>query len=427
MSFKRFFENQQNSIEISIDLESHTGKVVDFENMFIELEIIEDVTNFVITGSVIFADSISLKEFLPLIGGEKIRIKFRTGEDFDWYEKEFIITKLANEEGKQGRSKFIRFYFASEEILNSYMTRFSKSYRNQAISGILNDVITSQLKTKKDLNFETSSNSINFIIPYWTPNQTIKFLMNKGISSLTKDSGYLFFENKNGFNFVTISGIFQTVPEKDIIMHRIKNDNEQSLSAYVGLVKYMTQIKTIDILQDVSLGVTGGSCYTFDYATKSFIKREMEWEKLNDRQGVSLGKNSLYVDGFINKDAQIEEFTGYINDRVFNNYDFPNSINDQTKVYLRNKNLYNILNNNSLIIGKAGDSELTCGVLVKTEQFSGEKNDYNEKMHGNYLVKAVRHKISTTSGYEQICLITKPFYNTDPNNITNVVSGKVNR
>ena len=56
MSFKRIFSNQTNSIEISIDLESHTGTVIDFENMFSELEIIEDVTNFVITGSIIFAD-----------------------------------------------------------------------------------------------------------------------------------------------------------------------------------------------------------------------------------------------------------------------------------------------------------------------------------------------------------------------------------
>jgi len=251
--------------------------------------------------------------------------------------------------------------------------------------------------------------------------------MNKGISSVTKDSGYLFFENKNGFNFVTVSGIFKTTPEKDIVMHRIKNDNGESLAPYVGLVKYMTQIKTIDILQDVSLGVTGGSCYTFDYATKTFIKREMEWEKLNDKQGVSLGKNSLYVDGFVNKEAQVEEFTGYINDRVFNDYDFPNSINDQTKAYLRNKNIYNILNNNSLIIGKSGDSELTCGVLVRTEQFSGELNQVNEKLFGNYLVKAVRHKITTQNGYEQVCLLTKPFYFRDSTGITKTVSGKVNR
>jgi hypothetical protein len=427
MSHRKLFQNQISSIGITCELESLSGKIFEMEDMFSEIEIVEEVTNFTTAGSIAFTDTLSLKEFLPILGGERLRIKFQTDDKFDWYEKEFIITKLGREVPHQGRNKTIQLYFTSEEMLTNQLERFSKSYRNKTVSDILTDVFNTQLKSKKTLTTEGTSNSLNFIIPYWTPFETIRFLMKKGISSSTKDSGYLFFEDKNGFNFKSISGIFNQKSEKDIIMHRMKNEQGNSLSGFVGLVKYSTVLKTIDLIEDVRRGVTGGSAFTFDYATKSFMMREMEWEKFSDKTGVAMGKSSVYKDGFVNKGAVMEEFTGYINDRVFNDIDFPNSINDQTKVHLRNKNLYHGLNSNALVIGKSGDSELTCGALVKVEHMSGIEKEPNEKMYGNYLVKSLKHKITQGDGYEQVCLLTKPFYGKDPQGLTKTMTGRTNR
>jgi isopentenyl phosphate kinase len=85
------------------------------------------------------------------------------------------------------------------------------------------------------------------------------------------------------------------------------------------------------------------------------------------------------------------------------------------------------LNNNAIVIGKSGDSDLTCGMLVKVEQMSGVDKEMNEKMFGNYLVKSIKHKITQAQGYEQICLLTKPFYGKDPQNLTKKVSGRINK
>jgi hypothetical protein len=427
MSFKRIFENQPSSVEISIDLESHKGDVREFEGFFTELEIIEDITNFTLSGSMIFTDTLDLKEYLPIMGGEKLRIKFRTGEDFDWYEKEFIITKVAMENVTTGRHKTIQLYFASEEILTNFKAQYSKSYKNKTPSDILSDVFSDQLKSKKELNSEKTSNSMNFIIPYWNPFQTIKFLMNRSMSSVSKDSGYLFYENGEGFNFESLSGIFKKTATKEIYLHQLRNADNQPITAFVGVAKYQTYLKTTDLIEDVRKGITGSSVYTFDYGTKSFMKREMEWEKFTDKNGVSIGKNSIYTDGFVHKDAVVDEFTGYVNDRIVEGVDFPNSINDQSKIFLRNRNLFNILNNNSLVVGKSGDSGLFCGTLVKVEQMGGEKNTLNEKLYGNYLLKCVKHKINLTEGYNQVILMSKPFYSNDPDNVTNQITGRVNK
>jgi hypothetical protein len=427
MSFKHIFENQISSVEISIDLESHTGKIREFENYFSELEIIEDITNFTLSGSMTFADTTSVKEYLPIIGGEKLRIKFRTSEDFDWYEKEFIVTKIGMENVSNGRHKTIQLFFASEELLTNFKQQYSKSYKNQTPSEILSNIVTDQLKSKKTLVTEKTANSMNFVIPYWNPFQTIQFLMKRSISSITKDSGYLFYENGESFNFESISGIFQKKAEKEILLHQLRNADAESIAAFVGVAKYQMYLKTTDLIEDIRKGITGSSVYTFDYGTKSFMKREMEWEKFTDKNGTTIGKNSIYVDGFVHKDARVDEFTDYVNDRLLDGVDFPNAINDQSKIFLRNRNLYNILNNNSIVIGKSGDSELFAGSLVKIEQMGGEQNTVNEKLYGKYLMKGIKHKINLTEGYTQVVLLTKPFYNSDPNNITKNINGKVNK
>jgi hypothetical protein len=427
MSFKYIFKDQVNSVQISIVLESHTGRIKEFEGFFSDLEITEDVTNFTLSGNIIFTDTTSMKEYLPIVGGEKLRIKFRTSDEFDWYEKEFIITKIADETVQEGRHKTIRMYFASEELLTNFKQQYSKSFKNKTPSDIVQTIFSEQLKSQKTLTVEGTANSLNFIIPYWNPLQTLRFLMQHSLSAETGDSGYLFYENGEGFNFESISHIFAKKAEKEIVLHQIRNSDNKSSVAFIGTAKYQSYLKTVDLIEDIKKGITGSSVYTFDYGTKGFMKREMEWHQFTNKTGTVLGSNSIYTSGSVFKDSSIDEFSEYVNDRVLDGVDFPMSINDQTKAFLRNRNLYHSLNNNSLVIGKSGDSELFCGMLIKAEQFGGEINTVNEKLYGNYLVKGIKHKINSEEGYQQVVLLTKPFYNKDVDGVTESLTGRVNK
>lgn len=407
-----------NSVNIDIKITNLAGKEIDITEYFLLLEIIEDITNFTVIGNLNFVDSLGLKETFPILGGEKLKIKFNTNDTFQKYEKEFIITKIGTETqiNVSRNIREIKLYFSSVELLTNYKKSFSKSYKHKKISDIINEIFQKQLESKKEIEIEDTKNSISFISNYWNPFQTIRFLMNKSISSINLDSGFLFFEDKDKFNFKSITEIFKQSTDKKLIFHRM-NQESKKLVGFVGLIDYFYPIKTIDLIENIKKGITGSKLVTYDYSTKSYMNSEINYEK--SFETTQMGNNLLYKENELTKNSKIEFYNNYISDRIIDNIEYQNIIEEQSKVFLRNKILYNSLNDNSIVIGKPGDSELSCGQIIDVEQKSfAEENTYNDKMNGKMLIKSIKHKIDKDEGYKQVALLTKMFYSNDNKNIT---------
>jgi hypothetical protein len=424
------FENKLYSVDIDIQIESHTKKKLDLTNIFTELEIIEDMTNFTHVGSIDITDTIGLKEFLPLIGLEKIKIRFRTGEGFSYWENDFVVIKLGSEspltEARKHRK--IKIYFASNELWNNYSRKYSISYKNIPISSIITNVFNNQLKYKKSLDLEETLDNINFVIPYLNPLTTISSLMKLAISKKTNDSGYFFYENKDEFCFKSLSNIYQTeiLKDKQLLLDTLSTNEGKDLSGYIGLVNHFEVIKTLDIIEDSKKGSIGSTLLTFDYATKSFMKRTIDHEKYQNKYSWNIGKQTIYKNGTLNFEASVEEFKNYIVDRMIRTVDFQNSINFASKAKLNNRRIYSGISNNSIVVNKAGDSDLTCGKIINMECRSSDENTkYNNMLNGKFLIRSCRHIIGTSSGYSQVCLLTKDSYSRDTKNITKKINNKV--
>lgn len=403
---KSLAQGQLGSVNVSIYIINHEGKKFDFSQHFLSIDIYEDIVSYGITGSLTFADLLGIKENMPIIGGETIKILFTTDEGFEDWKGEFIITKLAGESqlNSARTNKEIKLYFVSKPIYQNWKRRYAKSYNHKQVSDIVFDIYQYQLQGEKELEIEQTINSINFVIPNWNPFESIQRLMGWATSDL--DSGYLFYEDKNKYNFVSISKLFQQQAKRKLLLHRNTEDNKR-LSGYIGLVDYFEQVKTIDLIEDYKKGVTGSTLYSFDMALKSFMRHQINAEKtgLSSR----LGKYAMHTE--MNDFAVISEFKGYPNDRIVNDVDFQNGIDLYAKINARNSTIYNSLNNNSVVISKVGDSDLTAGALVECEVKSYAKEEsVNDRVSGLYLIKSIRHQISMEEGYKQVMLVTKPYY-----------------
>jgi hypothetical protein len=410
--------NTYNSISIHLSLFNLKNKELDISDLFNTFEIIEDIQNFTLSGSISIVDTIGLKENFPILGGERLKVLFNTGERFEDFQAEFIIVKLADEQqiNLQRNIRELKLYFVSEEFLTNIKQKYSKSYNHETVSNIVQDIFSNQLKSKKIIDLEQTKNTINYIIPFKNPFDSISFCCKHALSNKNNDSGFLFYENKQGFHFKSLQEIMNTkIEKKKIILQRISED-ERKLVGYVGIADYFYPIKQIDLIESIKKGVTGSSLFSYDISTKSYMKHDINYEKSHEL--TELGNNLLFPENFQNTNSNIDEFTNFVNDRIGGNgIDYDDSINQQGKITLRNKILYHAINNNSIVVSKPGDSELYCGSIIECEYKSAEKNDFNDYMNGWMMVKSIRHKITLDEGYKQILHLSKPFYNKDDKGI----------
>jgi len=412
-----------NSISINVLLYNHLQRELDITELFLDIEIIEDIYNNCISGYITVIDTIGLKEFFPVIGEEKIKITFTTDEnEFSYFNNEFYIIKISNEESITSKSKIVKgmkIYFTSIEQLNNYKYTFSKSYNHQNISDIFNDIFNNLLKSKKTVNIEETKNSINFIIPYWNPFKSINFLCKHALSKKYNDSGYIFFQDKEKFNFVSIISLLKNNDKQyEIVLHDIKQ-NEKKTVGYIGNAEEYKQIKTVDIIKSLKDGTRGNTVYTWDFSLKSYVKNTIDFEKSHTNTNV--GNFTLFKKEEIYNDSNINIFNNYINDRIVGNLEYQNQIHEQTKITLRNKIIYKLTEENLLSVVIAGNSDLTAGKLVNVKYRSSDKNELlNEKLNGIMLIKGMKHKISA-GGYKNVLLLSKPFYTMDRSKITKEV------
>jgi len=422
--------NLESIIVHSIDLISLSDKKVDIINITTELIIVEEIDNFVVLGSIIIVDTIGFFEYFPVVGGETINIRFQTNQSFEIYEKSFNVTKIGREErlSKSVTHEYLKLYFSSPPLLENFKRKFSKSYSHTPIHEIVNDVFRNQLGGES-LDLEETQNVANFVIPYLNPFRTIQIMSRKAISARYNDSGYLFFENRLGFHWISMSSLLQQeVQERHINLHKVVGSDDSvdspHTSKYIGDAKDFKFTKVLDISESIKSGALGATIYTFDYANKCVVKRTIDWRQYQDNTW-NLGSKSFYTDSSFYPESNVSEFTNYLNDKIINEFEYPNIIYNQSKNELRDFNRLHFLNNYILLVNKRGDSDLTCGqkVLVKyMSRDSGKR--WHDRFFGEYLVKSIKHVISLENGYTQVVALLKESFDRDSTGILSTINNK---
>jgi len=409
------------SVELKISILSNTGKDLDISEYFMSLEIIEDVSSFSTTGILTFIDSRGLVEFLPIIGGEKLRIYFNTDPDsnFTDYLGSFVVTKISTQtQTSDARTlREVKLIFCSEPLLTNYQHQYSKSYSKMKTSDIVKDISKSMLKLKKPLIVEDTKSSVNYIIPYKNPLTAIQYL------ARSEKDGYLFYEDSKNFYFQSLVKMFKQSPYGDkFILHRNFNDDgSKRLTPYINRVLYFEHIHGIDFLEQLKRGGTGSTIFTFDIMSKSWTRRTADYQDI--LKGNQIGSRLPVPLDIANSESSINMFEDYFTDRIINaTGDATNTILDNARADIMSKVIYNSINSNAIVLGKFGDSGLTCGCLINVEYLSADSSQrVNDKINGNYLVKTCKHRIDLVEGYKQVLLVTKPLYANDDKNVTEKV------
>ena len=202
-----------------IKLTSVQGNILNFisDVNLVAVDIFENIFKTGITGSIVFADTNNFVENMPIIGQERLTFKaatpsFTNKEDIiDFTETPFIVYKIQKNEDLSANSNLVQLLFTSEETITNYRKRISKSYTD-SVDNIVEDILTNELliNTNKEIDIEPTVGNRRIVVPNVQPFQLIKRLARESISKRNDGSPhFLFFENKNGYNFKTLQDLYK--------------------------------------------------------------------------------------------------------------------------------------------------------------------------------------------------------------------------
>lgn len=378
---------------------SSTGKSADITTLIIDLSLFEDIFSNTMTGFVLIEDSLDLINNIPLIGQEQFIVELQTPTLEAKIVKSFYIYKLQGREAKK-RSQTYLLNFCSRELIYSGNSKVSKSF-----TGNISDTVTSifrderYLASDSILTIEKTKNAYSFIAPFWSPLETINWLTGKSINEKGVPN-YLFYENNQNFQYVSVDSLIQSTPIRDYIYsdvdcNTIYGSNGDKELKY-GIVENIDNGVTFDYLRNLSGGMYSSKLYTQDLTTKRINTNTFDYiEDFN--KSSHLEKEPLKTNTLFRKKLASLYFI-HKNDYKTGSYN-PQGYKD---FFLQRNSLLEQLSAFKISIKVLGRTDVKVGQTInfkinELKQILGDEintsDGASEYFGGKYLITAIRHQI----------------------------------
>lgn len=387
-----------------IDDEEKNIRVSDIEQLYF----IEDIFSYSIVGKLQFHDRQGLLEFGPITGNEKIGIIYGVSEDtervFDIYKVNRIIPSWSDAQGKEN---FIEVIFVDEMFYDLTNREYSRSWSNQRYSDVVKSISSNMLGVSSFEEFEESREYIDkFYMPYWTPKSAIDWLSKRCSGGTSNQSGYLFYNNSLGTNFITLEKLLNqrklmNIGWKNSGHYSFKTESEQDYNKILGY-----EVSGIDNISRME--VKGGHRRGYDFSRKKFLENSYTYKEGIDKYTL-LGEKSLFED--ISDENVRNRTYGDTDLDIINNIYYDNWI----KTYCMQQTL-------SILV--SGYEERYAGGLIEVEWPSAhDKEVYNKNFAGRYLIKSITHQFGANLPmYKQKMILVKNAYEGSDN--INLVKAK---
>jgi hypothetical protein len=198
------------------------------------------------------------------------------------YANKFRVYKVDNRNPLNQTSEVYSLHFISDEYVLSSQRKINQSFLG-VYSDIATKIMINNLRiSPSNIIVSPSSGIKNIVVPNLSPIQTLEWMASRAVN---EDSvpNFLFFENKHGYNFVSLSDMMKS---KEIAMINIdpKNLGETFFQGsttemgneFLGAREFKT-VSQLDFLKTVKSGSYAGTFLGFDPITRSFDKQKYDY------------------------------------------------------------------------------------------------------------------------------------------------------
>ena len=446
------------------------GSSIDIRYSISDLQIQENIFTQCMTGNVSIMDGMALIDKLPIIGEEFFTIKFRTPETGNIYiTKTFAVYNVSNRTKVDEKLEHYKLNLISLEGIINTMTIVNQNYMglryDEIAKKVFEDYISgSQLKggpqkvvymdipkIKKTLDTDRTSGLKSMTTVGDTAFKVIQRCANLAQSEDYPDADFVFYEDRDQFNFYPLSFLLEQEPTTDgeyvlgdhgIDETNLKKDNKFRFNL-VSQFEYNTGP---NILENSSGGMYGNQIHAFDPILKKRNTIVNNYLKIqNDKEIPSfktLDKNNLNSEQSIySNDTGSSHSQYYINNIFEKNYEDIEYMKDRVKeendrhlfyhddAYKsrgRTAMKFSLLNNYTLTIAVGGNSNLKVGQIINlniplSSSLEDDKIKPHSHLFGNsrknkFLIISLTHNFIAPEGrYFTMLTLAKDSYFSDIN------------
>jgi len=432
------------------------GRAVDLTGHLQHIEYFENIMSPTISMNMKISSSFNFVSELPIRGGEKISMEVETlsgtvkfgsvvKNENDRAEivsgsGELYVYKLENLDQPSTAQTFT-LKITSPEYFSNETSRCTKKYKPAPIDVHVKDILNNTTKINPDRigQIDKTKNSYSFIGNTKKPFHTISWLCPKAIAGSKQGvsgegeqakavgtAGYLFFENKDGFNFRSIEGLVSRTREnvdsadakthgKEIhgpYIHQGKGSVGNLYKAEENFkINHVHVNRGTDIRKALTVGQYANSTIFFD--SLSHVVSVYDYKLLGD-DGL---ENQLGSDD--EKETSSNELK-MLNSRLFVRISdhgtlgigtdgFQTSGIDQA-YQAKSASRYNQLFSQSVDIQIPLNTNIKVGDIINCEfpelnTFTGQSKDKDRSASGNYLVTRLNHHIQPNASFSSLNLV----------------------
>jgi len=405
---------------------------IDLSSIFEELNIFDSVLVPCMSGNILLKDAVGLSNKLKFDGSEFIEIDISKDKEFSGtnIKKTFRIYKQSDKSNINQTTEAYVLHFVSEEMIYSEQQKISQAY-NGAYSNIASSVLLDYLKVPKNKIsiVETTKGIHSVVVPLLSPIDTMSWLVRRSLS-LNDTADFLFFENKYGFNFVSLNKLFSNKTLFTINFFP-KNLVDSVATEFLGVRDY-NMSTSFDILENTRNGFYSNRFIGFDVLTRTLvesdlgIKNHYKGKHLNAYPILPISKNREGKDAGLMPFSKVSLYPFQLyrksQEYVKSNDTSKSLLIDDTHKYIpqRRAILHNLLQK-KMTINLPGNFFVSSGSILEINAKSFSLNSditdsIDKTMSGKYLIIATRHMINPQK-HETFCEIA-----TDSTNVGAVVA-----
>lgn len=385
---------------------------VDVTNQVIGIEVYEDMFSPFFSISISLRESLDFINALPLRGEEVVKLEIAT-PTFKGVTKvisgTFYIYKLSDRQLLTDRNSAYTLHCISYEALTDLNMKQSRAYSGNIAEIVKTILGKDALNTDKNVNVESSKNSIKFISNFWSPIKNINYA---ACTALNKNNSptFIFFENREGFNFVSLDTLYKQETYQKFIMDDYARDTDGQGKTNRNIDRDYQRILEVkinvsfDALKYTNNGAYASRIYAYDLVKKKYYAKDYDF--LADFQNMNhLNKFAPYTDA-----KPVSPVNLIYNEiRHYASHDGYPDTSNVTSQQKRNSMLQ-MLRSNIIEITVFGRTDYTVGqkvyvelpkptVITKEDQANtdAKTGTIDSTYSGNYLVTAINHVINRDS------------------------------
>jgi len=399
---------------VKVEITGDSGSF-DITKLTIGIDVYENIFYPFVRGIITVDDAQDTINKINFKQTEYLNLEFNT-PDKKGYKGKYYIYKIDNRSRTNDKKVIYSIYFSHEAMLHEANSKIAENFNDKPhtiVQQIIKKSVPKGLEYSDKVEVEECSNKLQYVSPFWTPCQNIYYLTKLAIST-KNNPAYLFFQNNEGYHFVTFDKLIEQEPKA-----KLKQDNfdhsPDSSCALSNFDEHYERVLNIKFPQffnqgyEALEGVFKSVMMTYNQFKKTYEEKENDdnydsTDHLNDSKRM---KTPPKVTKFANKDRRGQK------EQTFDGQeDGTNNSTKQNRAaifarYARGKTTITIFGNSELYAGNV--VELDIMKYASLDDGSGSEGTTDETYSGKYIISAVGHHVNKEKYETHLELIRDSF------------------